>query len=111
MPQPGEITDEAPWLARLEEEKLAALAEFAAGGMDITARREGPPVRAGVDIVACIEVRDNGPGFDESVRRHLFDPFFSGRPAGRGLGVGLAKCWRIVQLHEGSIDVEGRPGQ
>jgi signal transduction histidine kinase len=61
--------------------------------------------------VACIEVRDNGPGFDEDVRRHLFDPFFSGRPAGRGLGMGLAKCWRIVSLHQGSIEVESQPGQ
>jgi signal transduction histidine kinase len=58
---------------------------------------------------ACIEIRDNGPGFDELVRRHLFDPFFSGRTAGRGLGMGLAKCWRIVRLHDGSIEAESPP--
>jgi signal transduction histidine kinase len=61
--------------------------------------------------LARVTIRDNGPGFDEQVRRHLFDPFFSGRAAGRGLGMGLAKCWRIVQMHEGSIEVESQLGQ
>ncbi|MEZ6104181.1 MAG: HAMP domain-containing sensor histidine kinase [Pirellulaceae bacterium] len=51
------------------------------------------------------EVRDNGPGIDESISRHIFDPFYSGREAGRGLGFGLPKAWRIVHEHSGSIDV------
>jgi signal transduction histidine kinase len=63
------------------------------------------------NLLARIEIHDDGPGFDDDVRRHLFDPFFSGRAAGRGLGMGLAKCWRIVRLHEGTIDVESQPGQ
>ncbi len=52
-----------------------------------------------------ITVRDDGPGFDAQVRRHLFDPFYSGREAGRGLGFGLSKCWRIVTDHHGRIEV------
>lgn len=60
---------------------------------------------------ACIAVRDNGPGIPTHVRRHLFDPFYSGREAGRGLGLGLAKCWRVVSLHEGRIEVSSSPGQ
>ena len=54
-------------------------------------------------------VTDDGPGISNAVRKHLFDPFFSGREAGRGLGFGLAKCWRIVELHGGEILVEDRP--
>ncbi len=54
---------------------------------------------------AEVIVRDNGPGISEVVRRHLFDPFFSGREAGRGLGFGLSKCWRIVTDHGGSVVV------
>jgi signal transduction histidine kinase len=52
-----------------------------------------------------ISVRDDGPGVSPSVREHLFDPFFSGREAGRGLGFGLSKCWRIVTDHGGQIAV------
>ncbi len=44
-------------------------------------------------------------------RRHIFDPFFSARQAGRGLGMGLPKCWRIVTNHGGRIDVQSEPGQ
>ena len=52
-----------------------------------------------------IVVRDNGPGLTDELRRHMFDPFFSGREAGRGLGFGLSKCWRIVSEHGGNITV------
>jgi C4-dicarboxylate-specific signal transduction histidine kinase len=53
----------------------------------------------------AIVIRDTGPGIPPEVRRHIFDPYFSGREAGRGLGLGLSKCWRIVDLHGGRIDV------
>lgn len=51
-------------------------------------------------------VTDTGPGIKAEIRRHLFDPFFSGREAGRGLGFGLSKCWRIVTDHGGQIVVD-----
>jgi signal transduction histidine kinase len=58
---------------------------------------------------AIISVADSGPGIPPEVRRHLFDPYFSGREAGRGLGLGLSKCWRIVQLHGGHMEVDSPP--
>jgi C4-dicarboxylate-specific signal transduction histidine kinase len=57
---------------------------------------------------AEILMRDDGPGISEHVRQHMFDPFFSGREAGRGLGFGLSKCWRIVTEHGGRV-VVNRP--
>lgn len=51
-----------------------------------------------------LRVVDAGCGLDEVTRRHLFDPFFSGRQAGRGLGFGLSKAWRIVTEHGGGIE-------
>ncbi len=36
---------------------------------------------------------------------------FRGREAGRGLGFGLSKCWRIVKLHGGRLEVHSAPGQ
>jgi signal transduction histidine kinase len=56
-------------------------------------------------------VRDTGPGIPSEIREHIFDPFFSGREAGRGLGFGLSKCWRIVTDHGGEINVESHAAQ
>jgi signal transduction histidine kinase len=78
---------------------LEALGE--GGHVQICARRcEGM-----VDSWAEISVCDNGPGISDEIRPHLFDPFFSGREAGRGLGFGLSKCWRIVTEHGGKVVV------
>ena len=82
----------------------------AEGDVDVAVKR----ARAGGDggaPCACIAVEDTGPGIPPHVRRHLFDPFYSGREAGRGLGLGLAKCWRVVSLHGGRIDVTSAPRQ
>lgn len=51
-----------------------------------------------------LTVSDNGVGLSEIEREHLFDPFYSGRQAGRGLGFGLSKCWQILRLHGGEIE-------
>lgn len=56
-------------------------------------------------------VTDNGPGLTAEQQEHCFDPFYSGRQAGRGLGFGLSKCWRIVQQHAGKITLETAPEQ
>ena len=53
-----------------------------------------------------IEIADNGPGIATDILPVVFDPFFSGREAGRGLGFGLSKAWRITQIHHGSIEIE-----
>ena len=58
----------------------------------------------------AIAIRDTGPGITTQERRHIFDPFYSARQAGRGLGLGLSKAWRIVTSHGGRIDVESEPG-
>ncbi len=50
-----------------------------------------------------IEVHDSGPGISNEVRRHMFDPFYSGREAGRGLGFGLSKAWTMAQIHGGRM--------
>jgi signal transduction histidine kinase len=54
---------------------------------------------------ATLHVVDHGKGFTPEELTHAFDPFFSGRQAGRGLGFGLPKCWRIIQQHQGQIEI------
>jgi signal transduction histidine kinase len=53
-----------------------------------------------------IAVADDGPGIPDHIRPHIFEPFFSGREAGRGLGFGLSKAWRIITQHGGRISAE-----
>ncbi|MCL2304276.1 MAG: HAMP domain-containing histidine kinase [Planctomycetaceae bacterium] len=54
-----------------------------------------------------IRVSDDGPGIPEEIRGMIFSPFFSGRQAGRGLGFGLPKAWRIARQCGGSLELEG----
>ena len=58
---------------------------------------------------ARIVVSDAGPGFSEEVGKRLFEPFFTTRPAGTGLG--LATVRKIVRDHDGAIDVASAPGK
>jgi signal transduction histidine kinase len=60
---------------------------------------------------ARITIHDTGPGIPPQLRPHIFDPFFSGREAGRGLGLGLSKCWRVITLHGGRMDVMSQQRQ
>ena len=56
-----------------------------------------------------IRVVDDGPGMDPSVAARVFDPFFSTKFAGRGLG--LSAVFGIVRGHHGVLDVSSKPGQ
>jgi len=58
---------------------------------------------------ARIAVSDAGPGFGEDVAKRLFEPFFTTRPAGTGLG--LATVRKIVRDHDGVVDVASAPGK
>lgn len=58
------------------------------------------------DNTIGISVADDGCGIEGDIVDQIFDPFFSGREAGRGLGFGLSKVWRIVDLHDGEINLE-----
>ena len=55
----------------------------------------------------CLAVIDTGLGFDESVARRLFEPFFTTRSAGTGLG--LATVHEIVRDHGGAMNVQSKP--
>lgn len=72
------------------------------GRIGITAQRTG------ADTLQLI-VRDNGSGFCEEARQHAFDPFYTTRPEGTGLG--LAVVAAIVSAHNGEISLASSPGK
>jgi signal transduction histidine kinase len=60
-----------------------------------------------------IELRfvDNGPGIPEEERDHIFDPFYTTKEPGKGTGLGLAVCYRIVEGLGGTIRIESEIGK
>lgn len=59
-----------------------------------------------------IRFRDNGDGIPEDVREKIFQPFFSTKPVGEGIGLGLSMaCEIITNMHQGSLDVLTQPGE
>jgi signal transduction histidine kinase len=101
--EPLEITADATQIAvAVKSLAVNALEALIRGGhLEITLLRPQPGERE-----VQIRVADDGPGIPDEARPHLFEPYYSGREAGRGLGLGLSKCWRIVTLHDGRIDVD-----
>ncbi len=62
-----------------------------------------------VHLYACLEIRDNGKGMTEETKARLFDPFFSTKGQGRGLG--LSAVWSIVQASGGHIQLDSTEGK
>ncbi len=57
----------------------------------------------------CIGVEDRGPGIAKEDLDKIFNPYFSTKPTGSGLGLSISS--RIVEAHGGFLDVESRPGR
>lgn len=58
----------------------------------------------------AISVADTGVGIPESLQPMLFGSFFTTKPPGKGVGLGLATAYGIVRRHHGSIEVQSQPG-
>jgi signal transduction histidine kinase len=59
--------------------------------------------------LVTVAVTDHGSGMDPETRRRLFEPFYTTKQAGTGLGMAIAK--KIAELHRGDLGVTSRPGE
>jgi signal transduction histidine kinase len=73
------------------------------GSVSVTVRQDGSQVE--------VRVVDNGPGIPEEIRSRIFDPFFTTKDVGKGTGLGLDIARRLVERHDGDIDVHSKPGR
>jgi signal transduction histidine kinase len=71
------------------------------GALNLEARREDDAIE--------IAVRDQGPGIAPEVRDKIFQLYFTTKKSGSGIG--LAMSYRVMQLHNGSVEFESQPGQ
>ncbi len=55
-------------------------------------------------------MRDNGPGIPAEHLNKIYDPFFTTKDVGAGMGLGLSICYRLVQEAQGKIAVNTKPG-
>jgi signal transduction histidine kinase len=72
---------------------------------DITIKSEMDPTQT----YAIIDIVDTGPGISPDDLNHIFEPFFSKKPKGTGLG--LAVSYGIVKSHNGNIKVASKAGR
>ncbi|MBE9125432.1 MULTISPECIES: AAA family ATPase [unclassified Coleofasciculus] len=60
---------------------------------------------------AVVQVTDSGCGIPPEIQVKIFEPFFTTKPAGEGSGLGLDIVYKIIDKHQGRIEVESKPGR
>ena len=61
--------------------------------------------------LASVEITDSGPGIDPAIQSRIFEPFYTTKAPGSGLGLGLDTATRIVSRHSGLLTVESTPSR
>jgi signal transduction histidine kinase len=60
--------------------------------------------------MVSVEVWNSGPGIPPEIVSRIFEPFYTTKPPGQGLGLGLDSVNRILSMHNGMVTVESKPG-
>ncbi|MBT9523314.1 MAG: sensor histidine kinase [Dechloromonas sp.] len=88
-------------LVNLLRNGLDAMAGQPEPVLDVATRRDGDAV--------SIAVSDHGAGLSDDARSHLFEPFYTTKPAGEGLGLGLALSLTIAESYGGTLSAHNAP--
>ena len=78
------------------------------GTIKVRAENVDLKTAAAIDSRVRISVRDHGCGIPDDVLPHIFDPYFTTKPGGSGLG--LATAYAIIAKHGGNLSVQTKPG-
>lgn len=62
------------------------------------------------EFIKC-SIKDNGEGIESQFIKDIFKPFFTTKPQGKGIGLGLFIVYEIVTEHNGTIEVESQKGK
>ncbi|MFM8273382.1 MAG: sensor histidine kinase, partial [Gemmata sp.] len=103
-------TDVYVWCDRNQVKN--ALAALVRNGIEAAGRDGWVRLSAAAcdDDTVAFGVEDSGPGLNETALEHAFDPFFCGRPAGRGRGLGLPTAWQLARQNGGDVRHEPAGG-
>jgi signal transduction histidine kinase len=63
------------------------------------------------DHHVAISIKDNGIGMSAEVKAKIFEPFFTTKDVGKGTGLGLSIVFKIIEAHNGTIEVNTEPGK
>ncbi|WP_228893641.1 sensor histidine kinase [Pseudoduganella aquatica] len=92
------------------EQVLINLLRNALDAVEESPERQVCITLARVDDHAEVRISDSGGGIPEQVAAHLFEPFYTTKPSGKGLGLGLAISSSIVQAMNGQLTAHNLPG-
>lgn len=63
------------------------------------------------DEQVSVIIEDTGPGMDDEIKSRIFEPFFTTKEVGKGTGLGLSIVFKIIETHDGKIDVVTESGK
>lgn len=97
-----------------DREVLQVLINLLQNSIDALHQREHPTIQIatrydGTNVF--LSVTDNGTGISQEQASKIFDPFYTTKEVGKGMGLGLSICYRMMQQMEGDIEVESLPGE
>jgi two-component system, NtrC family, sensor kinase len=98
-PSPARRKEDPPGIDYSHRRRLAA-----------TPRRPGGDPESESGDVIEVSVTDNGPGFPAELLPQIFEPFVTTKEPGKGTGLGLAVCARIIEVMGGTIEAENAVG-
>ncbi len=109
----GRLTIEGDCQARLRGDQRALLGALVNLGMNALQACDGPPrlkLQVSTDTRRVyLRLADNGRGMSPEVLAHAFEPFYTTRSEGTGLGLAVVRT--VVEAHQGTIRLESTPGQ